>query len=182
MRVAVVGLGGIGAYTVSFLHKLVLTGQLENVDIGLLDDDIVEPKNLKYQNFVPEDLTKHKAEVLGKRYMMRYKVKRVKEAKDIKEFDLIVLCADNDDVRKIVYDSDTPFIDARAEGRAVAIFTDLKATPTLVLGQSRSCQLAFELNKNIVQQGNLIAAAIVSQYVLNHVRKEENSAEYSALF
>jgi len=194
-KILVIGLGGIGSYLIEHLHRLVMNGQieLEEVDITMADSDQVEMKNIKYQNFGQSEVMKNKAMVLGKRYGFRSIATAISSEEDIKDYNLIILCVDNNETRKLVYEycltNKADFIDLRAEGRAVAVFgnTSKEETEKIVReldtkSGNRSCQLDFELKNGVIQNGNVIVAAIGSQIVLNKLRGEANPAEFRAYF
>lgn len=194
-RILVCGLGGIGSFLVGHLHRLAMNSQIElgDVDITMADPDQVEMKNIKYQNFGRSEIMQNKATALEKRYSFRALSTAISSVEDIKDYNLIILCVDNNKTRKLVYEyclkNSAGFIDLRAEGRAVAVFsnTDKHKIESLIkdldtsVGNT-SCQLDFELKNGIIQNGNIIAAAIGSQMVLNKLRGEKNPAEFRAYF
>ncbi len=49
-KVAIIGGGGIGSYLVDELYRLIMADQMD-LEISVFDDDVVESKNIKYQNF-----------------------------------------------------------------------------------------------------------------------------------
>jgi len=122
MKIAIIGLGGIGSYAVKEISDMIIKGIIKPIpSITLFDFDIVEKKNLLYQDYKINDLLKSKAEALGKRYKIPYKNKKIEKPEELKEFDLIMIAGDNALVRKIAYESGKPFIDMRAEGQSVSV-------------------------------------------------------------
>ncbi len=191
-KVLIVGAGGIGSWLAENIHKYQAAQHLD-VEITLIDDDTVDFKNLRYQNFLKTDLTDNKAEVLANRYKFNWRAKRVNDTTDLKDFDCIISAVDNIQFRKLLFkyaaDNDTYFIDLRSEGRTIAFYTKhkkntldylLASLPTST--ENGSCQLAFELENNIVQNGNRIIAQIGTQLLLNWYRNEKNQAEFSQRF
>ncbi len=185
-----IGVGGIGGFVAKHLNRLVLADQikLENFDVTVADDDVVERKNIRYQNFTAEDIFKKKADVIGDRYCFRKKVGKIKTENDLKGYDLIIIAVDNSATRKMVFDycykNDVYFIDTRAEGRAIAYFTKdcekeklLNTLGTNISEEGTSCQLKHDLDNGIIQNGNVIIASICSQLVLNWTREENNPKE-----
>lgn len=81
-HIIVVGCGGTGSRLVPLLAQFVASitkdknprGWLDNPTILLIDDDVVEAKNLLRQNFVSADVGKPKAAVLAQRYGRAYGV------------------------------------------------------------------------------------------------------------
>ena len=67
IKVVMLGAGGTGGYVAPYVFRL-----LHMLDrparFVVCDGDIVEPKNLDRQNFVPADLGENKARVLAERY------------------------------------------------------------------------------------------------------------------
>lgn len=192
-KILVIGCGGVASVLIRELNFLFKTGQITD-SITIADNDTIEMKNIKYQLFEPDEILQNKAEVLGKRYNFSYKSKHIEE-KDLKEMkpDVILMCVDNSKTRQMVYEycekNKCYFIDMRAEGRGVCIFTKHKKNTLQVLNKtldfsvgSTSCQLKFELDKGIIQRGNFIVANIGTQLLLNHLRGEENLPSYNYQF
>jgi molybdopterin/thiamine biosynthesis adenylyltransferase len=182
----IIGCGGIGSYLTAQVNRLCLKGQIENVLFTVADDDNVEEKNILYQDFDEKDIFKNKAKVLAKRHDFLALEKKIRKAEDLKGFDLIILAVDNTATRKLVYDycyeNKKDYIDLRSTGRGVCYFSsvDDKKEVEDKLGEisevGNSCQNRSELNAGIIQNGNVIIAAIGSQLVLNWTRGEINPA------
>lgn len=176
MRTYIVGCGGIGSYLAEHLDRLIELEQIKG-DFTFWDDDVVEKKNMLYQNFEPEDIDSHKTEALEMRYFnLKFKVGRLKE-KDLHEAGLNVLCADNNIIRREAYkvwqEKSIPFIDSRANGRAIGIFSSETSDylETLSEGnESTSCQNPFQIEKKEIEYGNVIVAAILAQTILTYYR------------
>jgi molybdopterin/thiamine biosynthesis adenylyltransferase len=62
-----IGAGGIGSYLAPMISRLRLMKEFEHISHMLIDDDIVEEKNLLRQNFSIGDLGENKAEVIASR-------------------------------------------------------------------------------------------------------------------
>lgn len=194
----IAGAGGINSWFVKGVSDMFIQMQVPLFwEFTIFDGDNVEQKNLRYQNYTEEDLLLDKAETLGERYGMNYKVKYIKHPKEFDDFDVVVCGVDNREFREMLftYMSEHPekrWIDMRAEGRAVAIYAsspknDLK-TMLATLGDPEanagptSCQLEYELSAGIIQLGNRIIAEIGVQYLLNMVRGEQNPAVFMRRF
>jgi len=186
-KVLIIGVGGIGSYLTREIHRLVMNDQISiyDVEFTVVDDDEVELKNIKYQNFDKEDIFKMKAEVIREKYCLVSKTKRINTPEELAGFELIILSVDNSATRKMTYDycyeNNIDFIDLRAEGRAFAFFTNEMDKEELVktLGdniskEGTSCQRDWDLKNNIIQNGNVIIASYGSQLVLNWLRGEKN--------
>lgn len=160
----------------------------------MYDDDVVEEKNIKYQNFNTRQIGLDKTEALCDSYSTYLgKLKRLSK-EDIRQLagpdTVFMICVDNAPTRKEVYNAWAEqggyFVDSRAEGRTVSLFTPgkidsktkakrlevaKKLSATLPdTTEGGSCQLKFELEKNIIQLGNQIVAPMAAQFLLNHVR------------
>lgn len=82
-KIIVIGCGGTGSRLVPQLCQFIATnthspanprGRLINPKVILVDDDVVEEKNLLRQNFIASDVGKPKAAVLANRYGRAYGV------------------------------------------------------------------------------------------------------------
>ncbi|KKL26011.1 hypothetical protein LCGC14_2399550 [marine sediment metagenome] len=82
-NILIIGCGGIGSYLIREVENLSRQGQI-NSDITISDFDIVELKNIKYQNFKNSDIGKEKAVVLGDRYLFN-SVRKIKNEDDLEE-------------------------------------------------------------------------------------------------
>ncbi len=154
-KILIIGVGGIGSFLAPLLHK---TG-LYNITIA--DPDIVEEKNLSYQNFEVGalNLNKVSAMKIKTKCMNHYNDVGIRlgvsfpilTRKQIEKYDLVICCADNLDVRKLVYaegfkdDCTNKWLDLRAQGRngaLISYLTDPKFSETFLTGPegSFSCQ------------------------------------------
>lgn len=196
MKVLQIGAGGIGSYLARELSNLIVQDVkgTEDLEITVIDGDEVEEKNLRYQNFPePEDLEESKAKVIGERYNLHHKHKYVESEDELKGFDIILLAVDNGKARNLVYEycdkTGTKFIDMRSEGRQVAFYTTHKSNTLEKLKStidvdkpSTSCQISYELEAGLIQQGNKIIASIGSQLLMNEIRGEKNIPEWVQRF
>ena len=97
MRVLICGVGGIGSWLTEMISQAYEQDQIDlSVTVEIADDDCVEPKNVRYQNFVKEDVGTDKALALFKRipYLAKAKCMRIRK-KHLKGYDLIISCVDN---------------------------------------------------------------------------------------
>lgn len=145
----IIGAGGIGSYLVDFLHRLGI------YDIDLYDDDKVEKKNITYQRFNKLDIGQTKVSCLGVTQTQRGKIIpfpfQVLVEKQLKGYDLVICCADNLAVRRLLYrqgygdDAKIKWLDLRAQGRNAALISykvDANLVDTFLSGPdgSFSCQ------------------------------------------
>jgi len=193
-KILIVGAGGIGSWLSYFLSGLDKVGQLGPCRIQFADDDMVDLKNIKYQNFFKEDILEYKVSVLANRYGFEESTNRIINPEQLDDWDIIMSCVDNVGFRKMLFTycdgKENPYwIDLRSEGRAIAFYTKNPKNTLDVLMRSLpaddddneggSCQLAFELEAGIIQQGNKIISCIASQLLLNYLRGEVNIAQYT---
>lgn len=179
-KILVIGCGGIGSWLAHFLY-FGRRNSLFYSDITLADDDIVEPKNLLYANFLPEDIGKNKAEALAKRYFFKVIKHRINSEYMIKKFDLIIIATDNGKSRKMVYNSGKMWIDLRSKGGAYAVFSSkgdkiskmLKTIDTKV--KRDSCQYEIDIKTRKIEAGNIIAASIGYQMILKLMRGDKTN-------
>jgi hypothetical protein len=180
---AVIGAGGIGSFFCALLDDMVRGNQLAMImsNVTLYDFDVVETKNLLYQEYDTEEVGMYKASIIAYRYGMNASFVRFDAAKG-GDHSFVFLCADNPGVRRDVYTTfpkaGKGFIDMRSEGDTYCVFTH--ETPEDVLMKSlgeapesvegRSCQLAADLTKREVQLGNRMAGIAGMQMLLNIVR------------
>lgn len=192
MNICVVGCGGIGSYFAEHIDRLIELEQLNYDDckFTFFDDDKVEKKNMLYQNFGPEDIDSPKIEALRMRYFnINFKNKRV-DFNDINsKFDLIILCADNNKIRREAYklwkENDTPFIDSRANGKAIGIFssdTDNYLNTIDDSDESFSCQNPFQIEKKQIEYGNVVIAAVLAQTMLGYYRTKNLPNDFMVNF
>jgi hypothetical protein len=178
-KILLMGCGGIGSWLVRFM-EFGRRNSIINARIVLADSDKVEPKNLMYSNFRIEDVGKNKATVLSKRYKFKALPKRIESIRQIRPFDLIIIATDNGYSRGMIYSSGKPWIDLRCKGRGYAIFSGSgklreKSRMLKTIDRRRfadSCQYETDLRSGRVQFGNLVAASIGWQMLLNWLRKE----------
>ena len=108
MKILIIGVGGIGSYIIEEIKDCVVQNQIDfNTKFYISDDDIVEIKNIKYQNYKEEDVGDKKTLSLERRYRDTINIipmTNIISSAQLKEFDLIICCADNFRVRKIIFE------------------------------------------------------------------------------
>jgi len=182
LKIAVIGCGGIGSYFIRSLSEMIkrdLIGlnRVNPMAIDIIDYDKVEEKNLLYQNFEIEDLDRNKAEVLADRTGYKAINIKIELAEQIAEYDFIIICADNNEVRKIIYEAGRPFLDLRASGKTIfAYLTQKDDIEYLELtkdnGQKGGCQRNEDIEERHIQCGNRIIAEIGIQFLADYLRGE----------
>jgi len=147
-KILIIGVGGIGSYLAPVLDKTGL------YDITIADPDVLESKNLLYQNYSSAKFltseNKKKVEQLD-----MVKVNKIPyhilTQRQLLGYDLVVCCADNLAVRKLLYsqgfgkEAKIKWLDLRAQARngaLISYLTDKKFSETFLNGPdgSFSCQ------------------------------------------
>ena len=193
-RMVVIGAGGIGSWFCPRLSKMVEGDQFDNLcksGIIIYDPDVVEEKNMRHQAFFDGEEGLPKAAIMKLRYNFDMRVARFGK-EHLTSFNWYIICADNTAVRKLVFehvaaankDRKTPakkFIDMRAEGSTLAIFTYKCGIEALMssLGkepeseQGFSCQLPSDTAVGQVNEAYDIVGGIGIQLLLNDFRGVE---------
>ena len=193
-KVAVIGAGGIGSWFCPRLSKKIEGDQLINVsknDVTVFDPDIVEVKNMKHQAFFEGEEGLPKAAVMAHRFGFDMAVARF-DKEHLTNYNWFIICADNTAIRKIVFEHvnecnkgrKSPvkkFIDMRAEGSTLAIFTYMCEIGALMssLGkepeseQGYSCQLPSDTAVGQVNEAYDVVGGVGIQLLLNDFRGVE---------
>ena len=88
-KIMVIGAGGIGSFLIPLLNRV------NEYEINVWDDDIVEKKNLSYQDFYEDDVGKHKTDVMSYRYLnVKSHPYRVLKKKQLMGHDFFIFCVD----------------------------------------------------------------------------------------
>ena len=98
-KIMIIGAGGIGSFLIPLLDRTGL------YDITVFDPDSVETKNLTYQNFKKGHVGQNKALVMRQEYsnVIHASQFKVLTPNQISGYDIVVCCADNLDVRRLLY-------------------------------------------------------------------------------
>ncbi len=182
MNILIIGAGGIGSYIAEHIFENIEKAQL-CANVTIADSDIVEADQIDYQNFTLNDVGKSKSKVIGKRYNFNVIEKRINKPSQLKDFNMILLCVDNDKTRewviKYCHKNKVEFIDLRATGRRIFAMpkTTLKDNLRFVDddGKEYGCQDKADLDKGFVQMGNQVIAIWGCQMLLNYSRGHTNS-------
>ena len=189
----IIGAGGIGSWLTSIIDRLDTYDQVNNCVFTIADFDTVENKNLPYQNFDEDEIFDSKSLSLSSKFNVKGLSKKIDCFDDLDPYDLIVCAVDSASTRKLVFEyceenKDTYFIDLRSEGQggycitSEADYTLKQLKDTLDGSENGSCQLAHELDDNIIQLGNRIIASIGAQLILNYIRDDINIGTFNHRF
>ncbi|MGB0951115.1 MAG: ThiF family adenylyltransferase, partial [Poseidonia sp.] len=117
-----VGAGGIGTQLAELLVAALRRVNLQGT-ITLMDADIVEASNLGHQRYTTEDIGHAKVSALAARLDdadSNLRVKAVEEnlrsADQFDGHDLVVVCVDRPEPRRLVHGLDVPWLDVRCSG------------------------------------------------------------------
>ena len=173
-KVLVIGTGGIGSFLIQFLDKV------DMYAITVADPDIVEAKNIPYQNFTNEEIGKKKVDAIA-RYNSILNTHQfpILSEQQMKGYDLIICCVDNLSVRRTLYNTSLKWLDLRAQGRNCALVShkaDPKMFDMLLAGEegSFSCQGdSWDGTNNGVQFMQIAIAGIGAQWTQRYFNKEQ---------
>ena len=196
-KILILGAGGIGSIFSSRIYDLVIKRQINinDSEFFIADNDNVKLENIQNnQKFDKEDLMMNKAEAIAKKHGFVAIKKKIETEEELKDYDVFVICVDNKKARELIFNycnknSDKYFIDLRAEGRGVAVFTTNKENTIERLlktlpddDESGSCQRKADKEQGIFQLGSVIIAEIGAQFLLNHLRGEINPPKFIQMF
>jgi hypothetical protein len=105
------------------------------------------------------------------------KPENLRTAKQIEEFDMIIVCVDRPEPRRLVHESGKQWIDLRCTGDGWLVLTS-DSNPELVTKMTpdhepKSCQIEGALENGNLEFGFAVAAAFGAQWVIQTLRKQE---------
>ena len=168
-KILVIGCGGIGSFLIPLLNRVKI------YDITVYDPDVVESKNLLYQNFTPTDVNTLKVEVMDKyETVNKAEPYPILTKSQVEGYDLVICCADNLSVRKMLYKTGVKWLDLRAQARNCALISgevepDIMETVLAGPDGSYSCQgNGWDGTAQEVNFMQVVAAGLGAQWVQNH--------------
>ena len=174
-RILIIGTGGIGSFLTQFLDKVGM------YNITVADPDIVEARNLTYQNFSRGHVGQNKASVMMDSYesVEHFSKYPVLTEKQMEGYDLVICCVDNLGVRRTLYNTSIKWLDLRAQGRNAALVShkaDPKMYDMLLAGDDRSYSCQGDswdgTNKN-VHFMQVAIAGIGAQWIQRYMNDEQ---------
>jgi hypothetical protein len=174
-KILIIGAGGIGSFLIPVLDKVGL------YNITVADPDIIEKKNIPYQNFSDEDVGEHKVQAMAHKYksiMAGIKYPILTE-KQMTGYDLVICCVDNLGVRRTLYNTSLKWLDLRAQGRNAALVShkaDPKMYDMLLAGEegSFSCQGdSWDGSNTGVHFMQVAIAGLGAQWIQRYMNDEE---------
>jgi len=172
----VVGAGGIGSQVLELL-----TAALRRVNligtITVMDGDIVEAGNLGHQRYTANDIGRPKVTCLAQRLDDEKSGVRVvpddhnlRSADQLTGYDLVMVCVDRPEPRRLVHALDVPWVDVRCSGDGWVVLSS--ASPPALLERMtpdhppKSCQVDGALDSGNLEFGFAVAAAHGAQWAL----------------
>ena len=176
----IVGAGGIGTQMaellVAALRRIDLTGT-----ITLMDADIVEASNLGHQRYTASDIGEAKVECLQKRLddeesgvRVAARNENLREAHQLDGYDMVVVCVDRPEPRRLVHNTELPWCDVRCSGDGWLVLSS-ESHPNLLKRMTpdhepKSCQVEGALDAGNLEFGFAVAAAHGAQWALQRCR------------
>jgi len=182
-KIMIIGAGGIGSFLIPLLDK---TGLYR---ITSYDPDIVEKKNISYQNFEIDEIELKKVTAMQDRYKSVVKAEPflVLTKKQIEGYDLVICCADNLDVRRLLYRSTVQWLDLRAQARNGALIsykTPKDMFDTVLAGPdgSFSCQGdTWEGDKSGLHFTHVVIAGMAAEWMQRWFVDNEDVCDYKVV-
>lgn len=179
-KVLVVGAGGIGTTFVDLLVPALERTAL-NAEITLMDGDVVEASNLGHQRFTQEQIGMYKVSALSSRHTGRGEhvelipiTDNLRTAEQLLGYDLVVVCVDRPEPRRLVHALDVPWIDLRCSGDGWMILSSdsdaalvEQMTPD---HQPMSCQVEGALDAGNLEFGFSVAGTFGAQWLVQNLR------------
>lgn len=191
IKVGIIGCGGIGSYFVRSLSEIIkkdIAGfnKINPLAIDIIDPDLVEEKNLTYQNFDIEHLGMIKSEALAEQTGYKAIKHTIERAEDLEDYDFIILCVDNNKVRNLVYETNIPFLDLRAKGSGIMVYLTQKQLDTnneykdLTVddGTKGGCQYDVDIEERDIHFGNRIVVEIGLEILKRYLKGEIKQKNY----
>ena len=178
VKVCLIGAGGIGSTLVHFLAPS-LSKSKSRIDFHILDSDIVEYRNIQFQQFSNSDIGLTKVNCLSKSYSSgNFQIKAIECDLDgdtsLSCYDYVICAVDNAKARKLVHSKSKKWIDLRSTGDGCVYLTDKTSqnlTEAMTTENSRgSCQQEGAIESGFIEYGYAICAATGAQWLQDHLR------------
>ena len=179
MKLLVVGLGGIGSQLTELIVPALDISGL-NVELNLMDNDVVDERNLAHQRFSSEDENSPKVEVLHQRYQRYDNVKTIAHNNNLttqsqlEGYDIIVVAVDRQEPRNLVHKSDAHWVDMRCQGDGwLLIDSDTNKSILDKIPNNKQpvgCQLPGAIESGNIEFGFAAVAALGAQWVMQKLR------------
>ena len=179
-KLLLVGAGGIGTNLVELLVAALRRVNLSG-SIALMDADTVEAGNLGHQRYTQEDIGQAKVTCLAKRLDDENSPLRVhgeavnmRTAEQLQGYDMVVVCVDRPEPRRLVHALDQPWLDLRCSGDGWVVLSSHSSSELLERmtpdHEPKSCQVEGALDSGNLEFGFAVAAAYGAQWALQQWR------------
>ena len=175
----IIGAGGIGTTVVDLLVPALARIQL-GAKITLMDGDTVEASNLGHQNYSKADIGTFKVDALARKWsnaegvQVHSVAENLRNLEQLDDFDLVVVCVDRPEPRRLVHSLDVPWVDLRCSGDGWMVFTsdsDSNLVDQMTPDhEPKSCQVEGALDAGNLEFGFSIAGTFGAQWVVQHLR------------
>ena len=177
----IIGAGGIGSTLVDVLTPALRRIGI-NCQIEIMDGDLVEATNLGHQRFTNGDIGLSKVEALAQRHIaekdsgvtVRAISKDLRTVEQLQGADLVIVCVDRPEPRRLVHQLLVPWTDLRCGGDGHLVMTSDSQTALVEAmtpdHPAKSCQHEGALESGNLEFGFLNAAAFGAQWALQQLR------------
>ena len=175
----IIGAGGIGTTVVDLLVPALARIAL-GAKMTLMDGDTVEASNLGHQNYSRADIGKFKVDALAEKWsqaeglQVHSMPENLRNLEQLDDFDLVVVCVDRPEPRRLVHSLDVPWIDLRCSGDGWMILSSdsdralvEQMTPD---HQPMSCQVEGALDAGNLEFGFSVAGTFGAQWLVQNLR------------
>jgi hypothetical protein len=146
-----------------------------------MDGDTVEASNLGHQNYSAADIGTFKVDALASKWskanglQVRSVSENLRDFEQLDGYDLVIICVDRPEPRRLVHALDVPWIDLRCSGDGWMVFTS-DSDPNLVAQMTpdhepMSCQVEGALDAGNLEFGFSIAGTFGAQWILQQLRE-----------
>jgi hypothetical protein len=175
-----IGAGGIGTQLTELLVAA-LRRVNHSGTITLMDADTVEADNLGHQRYTEGDIGQAKVTCLAERLddatsslRVLGKVENLRETEQLKGADLVIVCVDRPEPRRLVHGLDVPWVDVRCSGDGWLMLSS-DTSPALLERMTpdhepMSCQVKGALDAGNLEFGFAAAAAHGAQWAFQQWR------------
>ena len=182
-KLAIIGAGGIGSNLAELLIPALRRLKLP-ASITMMDDDVVEAGNLGHQRYTERDLTMKKVDALTARLAKKDSCveliacnENLRTAAQLEPFDMVIVCVDRPEPRRLVHALSIPWADLRCGGDGYVMLSS-KSEPNLVRymtpdHEPMSCQHPGALDDGNLEFGFANAASLGAQWALQVLRGQQ---------
>ncbi len=178
---SIIGAGGIGSQVVDLLIPA-LKRIKQKCEIVIMDGDVVESTNLGHQKYTESDIGSLKVKCLEAKYsslqdddiVVRGVAENFRQLNQLSNSNLVIICVDRPEPRRLVHSLEIPWIDLRCGGDGYLVMTS-ESEKELVAQMTpdhkpKSCQHDGALEIGNLEFGFAIAASYGAQWALQQLR------------